>query len=159
MAPPKPQFDENVAAARFANLLWRHTGKPEHRHLAELAFRFAASPQIVERRGAFVGALILAGKELDSEPLHVVVVGGKKDPTAQKLIHAALHAPAIYKLVQWYDQNEGPLPGPDQQFPSLPEAAAFLCADGTCSPPVKDITDLTKRLLKAGQGKKSGKRE
>ena len=41
-----------------------------------------------------------------------------------------------YKRVEWWDQREGALPNPDVQYPELEQAAAFVCTDRSCSPPI-----------------------
>src|SRR5262249_30126830 len=47
--PSRPQRDENIAMARFANLLQRYTGKSADRELAEQAMRFLATPEVAMR--------------------------------------------------------------------------------------------------------------
>ncbi len=145
-ASPKPQFDENIALARFANMLHRHSGNPAHRALAESAFRFAASDDVAGNRGPFIGALLQAVREMGSEPLHIVIVGRKDDKAAQEMMFAALQLPDVYKQVEWFDRREGPLPGVTQEYPDFPMAAAFICANGACSAPVKSADALRKKV-------------
>ncbi|MGA8656952.1 MAG: hypothetical protein WB586_12460 [Chthoniobacterales bacterium] len=49
-----------------------------------------------------------------------------------------------YKRVEWWDQNEGALPKPDVQYPELEQAAAFLCTDRSCSPPIFSPDKISK---------------
>jgi len=42
----------------------------------------------------------------------------------------------MYKQTEWLDKREGKLPGSDIDYPDLPKAAAFLCTNNLCSPPV-----------------------
>ena len=146
---PMPQFDESVALARFANLLGRSTGRPQDHALAESSLRWALAPGASGRRGPFVGGLLLADEELRAEPLHVTVVGRKADPAARALFAAALRAPTAYRLIEWWDRQEGPPPRGESIFPDLDRSAAYLCANGACSSPIYDARALAQRLDKA----------
>src|SRR5438552_18972906 len=64
--PPGPQIDENVAFARFANLLHAYTGNAEYRAMAERAMKYLASPQVPGKRRWMVGGVLLADRELSS---------------------------------------------------------------------------------------------
>jgi uncharacterized protein YyaL (SSP411 family) len=136
MLRPTQQLDENVALARFANLLGHYTGDPLFRNMAEQAMRHLASQGVLERRGYQVGGVLLADRELSLPPLHITVVGGKNDPAARTLFLAALRQPAAYKRVEWFDESEGPLSNPDVEYPRIGKAAAFLCTDKSCSAPI-----------------------
>ena len=81
------------------------------------------------------GAL-LADRELGREPAHVTIVGAKEDPDARALYAAARTYPTRYLRIEWLDRREGPLPAADVEYPDLPQAAAFACANGACSAPV-----------------------
>ncbi len=134
--PPTQQLDENVAVARFANLLSYYTGDVAFRAMAEHAMRHLAAQEVVERRGYQVGGILLADRELSMDPLHITVVGGKADPAARDLFFAALKQPAPYKRVEWFDESEGPLPNADVEYPRIGKAAAFLCTEKACSAPI-----------------------
>jgi len=146
---PRPEFDESVALARFANILGQASGRPADHNLAESSLRWALSPETVAGRGVYVGALLLAAEELRSAPLHVTVVGRKDDPAARALFAAAQRAPTSYRLIEWWDRREGPPPRGESIFPDLDKSAAYLCANGACSLPVFDSAVLSKRLAKA----------
>ncbi len=143
---PKPQYDENVMAARFANLLFRYTAKPEYRALAECAMRYLATPDIAQGRFAYTGGILMAANELAAEPLHLTIVGAKADPAARQLFARALQAPTAYKVTEWFDPAEGKLPYQKIEFPELPAAAAFVCANEACSSPLRTVEALAKRL-------------
>jgi len=66
----------------------------------------------------------------------VTIVGAKDDPAAQALYASARQYPTRYLRIEWLDRREGPLPAADVEYPELPEAAAFACANGACSLPV-----------------------
>jgi uncharacterized protein YyaL (SSP411 family) len=135
LAPQRPLRDENVNAARFGNLLFHYTGKKEYRELAERAFKFLTAPEIAKRLPA--AAVLLADYELANAPAHLVVCGAKGDAQAQALFKAAANYPTPYKRVEWYDRAEGALPNQDVGYPEMPAAAAFICANGRCSLPIK----------------------
>ncbi len=146
---PQPQFDESVALARFANLLGRATVRPSDHALAESSLRWALAPEIVERRGAYVGGLLLALEELRTEPLHATVVGGLGDLAAQVMFAAARRAPTSYKLVECWDPRTQAPPRGEAIFPQLDHPAAYLCANGACSTPMASADALTRRIGKA----------
>ena len=83
-----------------------------------------------------VPGALLADRELSREPAHVTIVGAKDDPAAQALYAAARAYPTRYLRIEWLDRREGPLPVADIEYPEMPEAAAFACANGACSVPV-----------------------
>ncbi len=127
------QVDENVAATRLFNLLARDTGRADFRALAEHGMRYLIA--LAEDDLVMPGAL-LADRELAREPAHVTIVGAKDDPAAQALYASARQYPTRYLRIEWLDRREGPLPAADVEYPELPEAAAFACANGACSMPV-----------------------
>lgn len=154
VADPKPEFDENVAVARFANLLAHYEASTSHRRLAECAMRYLVTPEIARKRGAYCGGLLLADTEMNSDPLHVVVVGGKDDPVAKKLFTAATRYPVVYKQVEWQDKKEPPL-HKEITYPDIPKAAAYICTNGACSAPIYNPEELAPhidRLLAKGSG-------
>jgi uncharacterized protein YyaL (SSP411 family) len=130
---PVKQIDENVAATRLFNLLARTTGRADFRTNAEHGMRHLIA--LAEDDLVLPGAL-LADRELAREPAHVTIVGAKDDPAAQALYAAARQYPTRYLRIEWLDRREGPLPVADVEYPELPEAAAFACANGACSVPV-----------------------
>ena len=143
---PKPQVDENIWIVRFANLLHQHTGKPAYRAMAEHAMRYLASPVLVERQGFATSGILLADRELTTEPTHVTVVGRKGDPAAQVLFATALRTAPGYARIEWQDASEGPLPRNEVELPNLPKAAAFVCANGSCSLPLQTPEKLADRI-------------
>ncbi|MFZ0711434.1 MAG: hypothetical protein WAM53_15465, partial [Terrimicrobiaceae bacterium] len=133
---PILQIDENVAVARFANLLSHYSGDSTCREMAEHAMRYLAAPEIAERRGFQFAGVLLSERELSSAPLHITVVGSKSDPAARSLFLAALRQPSTYKRVEWLDETEGPRRNADVEYPRIDTAAAFLCTDRSCSAPI-----------------------
>ena len=146
---PRPQVDENIALTRLANLLHAHTGQPAHRALAEHAMRFLAAPAVVERQGYGTSGLLLADRELRTEPAHLTIVGGKDDPTARALFATALRGAPPMARIEWFDAREGPLPRADVEYPALRLPAAFFCANGSCSLPMNTPEQLAQKLAKS----------
>lgn len=133
LAKPVKQIDENVAVVRLFNLLARNTGKAIFRTDAEHGMRYLLS---LAEAGLVVPGALLADRELGREPAHVTIVGRKDDPEAQALYAAARTYPTRYLRIEWLDPRAGPLPAADVEYPEMPQAAAFACANGTCSLPV-----------------------
>jgi uncharacterized protein YyaL (SSP411 family) len=146
---PRPEFDENVALARLAAAVGRATGRPVYHDMAVTALRWLLEPALTDRRGYYVGGVLLAAEEAGTDPLHIMILGRKGDPAAQALHAAALRAPTGHKLVEWWDRGEGAPPRGEDIYPDLPRAAAFLCANGACSAPVFDPQALAARIKAA----------
>jgi uncharacterized protein YyaL (SSP411 family) len=147
----KPQIDENADLARFANSLEKYSGIKTYGTMAQHAMQFLSVPTVTDDRGFLVGGILLANRELTTSPLHITVVGSKTDTTASSLFQAALKLPALYKRVEWWDSQEGTLPNNDVDYPALENAAAFICTDRTCSPPVFSAQKLVAVAGKSNQ--------
>jgi uncharacterized protein YyaL (SSP411 family) len=143
-----PEIDENVELVRLTNMLWRYTGKKTYREMADHAMRYVASPAVVTRVGFSTAGILLAAGELAREPAHVCVVGGKDDALALQLFMTALREAPLYARIEWYDRREGPPPNADVEYPTLPAAAAYLCANGACSSPAQTPVALTAKLAR-----------
>jgi uncharacterized protein len=141
---PHPQRDENVAVARVANLLAHYTGNSAYRQMSEQAMRYLSAPAIAQRLP--VASVLLADYEVGRPPLHLTVVGHKDDPTARDLFRAALQYPALYKRLEWWDTREGKLPNPDVQYPPVQKAAAYVCTERTCSPPIYSAAEIAVKV-------------
>jgi uncharacterized protein len=146
----RPQRDENVAAARFANLLSHYTGREEHRRLAEHALRYLAHGDVARRFST--GGVLLAAGEMARDPLHLTVVGPKDDPAVRALHLSALRVPAPYLRLEVWDRSEGPLPRADVEYPPLKRPAAFVCDGARCSAPSYTPEQLAERLARLGSG-------
>lgn len=133
---PRPEREENIALARFANLLSRYTGNQDYHAMAERALRYLAAPMIAKYLPT--GGTLLADREFSSDPVHITIVGHKNDPAAQALFRAAAAYPSGYLRLEWWDTREGRLPNPDVQYPELKTAAAFICTGTTCSSPIHE---------------------
>jgi hypothetical protein len=56
--------------------------------------------------------------------------------------------PTAHKLVEWWDRRAGPAPRGEDIYPELEKSAAFVCANGACSPPMFDPATLRTRLTR-----------
>ncbi len=148
---PVKKLDENIAIARFMNLLFHYTGNADYKKSAENAMRYLASPAIINHK-RFLTGIGVADRELANEPPHFTVVGPKKDPKAKELFLAASRYPAFYKRVEWWDRKEGLMPNPDVRYPELQKPAAFICAFGRCSLPIFDSAKLPEAIQKFKKG-------
>jgi uncharacterized protein YyaL (SSP411 family) len=136
---------ENIEAARFFNRLARYSGRAADRALAERSVHYLAVPSVTEAAFTEPGVL-LADAELGSEPLHVTVVGSKRDSGARALFDAALRIASTYRRIEWWDPAEGPLPNADVAYPALKKPAAFVCSGTACSTPIFDAKEMAKSV-------------
>ncbi len=145
---PRPQFDENVAVIRFMTALAAVTGNADFRAHAGQGLRWLLAPGVTDDRGFSVAGLLLAEADARTDPVHVMILGGKDDPVAQGMFAASLRLSDQHKLVEWWDRQRGPAPRGEDIFPEMEKAAAFLCANGACSSPLGSVAALEKRLAK-----------
>lgn len=138
---PQPHIDENIAVARLAIRVHHLTADKQYRDISERAMRYLGTEEIATSRLTEAGILLVA-YELATDPTHITIVGAKKDPSSQNLYEQALRYPGSYRRIEWWDKQEGPMPNPDVQYPALPKAAAFACANQRCSLPVFDKGDI-----------------
>ena len=151
-----PQRDENVMLARTSNLLFNYTARPAYHAMTGQAMRYLSAPEIAERLPA--ASVLLVDYEVVRPPLHLTVVGHKDDPAAQALFQSALRYPSGYKRLEWWDVREGALPNPDVQYPQLKTAAAFICTQRVCSPPIFKPNEISVKVDKLSniQARSSG---
>lgn len=154
---PRANIDENMDAARFANLLWRYTGDAKDRAAAEVALRYIADEKVALRFGQIPG-ILLATEEAAIDPLHITVVGARGDARSQQLFQAAHRQNGIYRRIELWDPAEGKLFNPDVAYPVLDKPAAFLCTDKLCSSPLFEAADIGKHITLVKQLSSSAKR-
>jgi len=141
LGKPVKSRDENIATVRFLNLLAPYSGEPRWRQAAERGFGYLASPAVAESID-FLPGVLLAERELQREPAHITVVGGRDAALSATLYGAALAYPGAYKRAEWWDPAGPKLPNHDVEYPDLGEPAAFACSNRICSVPVFDPKDL-----------------
>jgi len=132
---PQPHIDENIAVSRLAIRVFHLTGDKQYKAIAERAMRYLATEEIAVSRLTEAGILLLA-YELATDPTHITIVGSKQEESSRILYKQALTYPGSYRRIEWWDKSEGAMPNPDVQYPALPKAAAFACANQRCSLPV-----------------------
>lgn len=142
---PVPDVDENIAAVRFFNLLSHYTGQPRYREIAKHGMRYLAASGVVARRISDPG-ILLADRELGTDPVHVTVVSRTDDATAHGLFRRALEVPGWYRRVEWWNRDLGALPNADVTYPDLEQPAAFYCADQRCSLPQFSVAEFESLL-------------
>ncbi|MCB9678278.1 MAG: thioredoxin domain-containing protein [Alphaproteobacteria bacterium] len=135
--PPVRDRDENLELARLANLVGHATGDAKHGDMARHALRFVAAPDTLKSTGWHVGGVLLVDAELAAVPVHIVVTG--EGPAADALFAETRAVPA-YAIVERLAPGEAGANG--VEYPDLGEPAAFFCADGRCSAPMSDPTEL-----------------
>ena len=146
-ALPGPQRDENLALARFTNLLFRVTTEPRFDAMTRRALRYLVTPAIAARPPA--AAVVLVAQQVGSEPLHVTIVGRRDDATARSMFARALRIPTRNKIVEVWSPDDAPLPG-GATYPNDRGPSAYVCVDGACFPPVRDLEAMEK-LLEGGR--------
>jgi len=139
-------LDENIATARFYNLLYHYTGQKKDKDWAAVAMRYIATPAVSDKLVHLVCGLLLADYEVTNYPFHIVIVGSTNDPEARKLFIASQKCPFAYKQIEWLDMKEGALPGQSVEYPTLPKPAAFTCTNSTCSSPLYTVEKIDKLI-------------
>jgi uncharacterized protein len=135
------QPEQNAALVRIASLMHHYTGEPRYQRMAAHGMKYLAA--YAEAAPAQLRAeILLADRELTAAPIHITVVGGKRDAAARELHSAALRYPSDYLQIDWWDRDEGRLPNPQIQYPPLDRAAAFACSATACSMPVYDAAGI-----------------
>lgn len=142
---PLPLIEENIEYARFVNLLFQYTGDSKYQKHIESAQRYLVTKEVATKWLTETGILLL-DDELKQDPLHLTIVGSKKDKAALQLFKAALQTPRWYKRVEWWDRAEGDLPNPDVKYPEFKKAAAYVCTENRCSLPLFSQADLQEML-------------
>jgi len=138
--------DENIAAARFFNLLYHYSGKKDYKDSALMAMRYLSIPEIALKRDRLVCGFLLADQELSNDPFHVTVVGGYDDALARQLFAACQKYPLAYRETEWLDRKKGSLPGQDVDYPELDQSAAFICSQNTCSSPLYTVNAVEQSI-------------
>ena len=116
--------------------------------------RYVATPEVAHTHRVLVSSVLLADRELANAPAHITIVGAKSDAAAKALFAAANRYPLAYIRVEWFDRKEGKMPNPDTEYPDMPKAAAFACANNRCSRPVykpEEVAQLVDRTMNSQQ--------
>ncbi|BBM82834.1 thioredoxin domain-containing protein [Candidatus Uabimicrobium amorphum] len=141
---PINDLSENIAVTRCANKVYHYTNKDNYLQMARHAMQYLATESILKKR-LTEPAILLADEELAAPPLHVTVVG--VDEEAKALFMRAQKFMRYHKVIEWLQEKEDATNNAGITFPSLPFSAAFLCADGACSAPIREADELEGLLL------------
>ena len=145
----------NAVAVIVLDRLHEFTGQNEYREQAHLALE--AFSGIASRYGMFAATYGLATVLHARHPLQIVITGAREDEAALQLERAAglfyRFGKAVLRVTP--KPNFEALPRALREI--LPElhaekAQAFVCAAGTCFPPVSDPQKLTEVLAHIGAG-------
>ncbi len=142
----KPDWDrmENIRLARFGIRLFHYTGQELFKKMTEQALSYLVQPELA---AAYPTAgTLLADDEVVRPPLHLTIVGGKKDPKALALFKSGLAYPSNYRRIEWWDKTEGPLRRNDVNYPEMGKAALFVCTEGRCSLPMTDPATIRSKI-------------
>jgi uncharacterized protein len=149
----------NAVAIVVLDRLHEYTGKNEYREQAHIALE--AFSGIASRYGMFAATYGLATALHARHPLQVVITGAYEDENARELERAAClfyrFGKAVLRVTP--KPNYEALPTALRQI--LPElhaekAQAFVCAAGTCFPPVTDAQKLTEFFAHVAQESGTG---
>lgn len=136
-------IEQNIEFARLSNLLAHYTGAAKYKEFAQSSLNYLAN---VAFSNVTEAGIILASQELNSDPLHITIVGNKNDPQAKELFMTGLKIADRYKRIEWWDKQEGPMPNPDVEYPQLSKAAAFICTNKRCSLPIFMAENISKTI-------------
>ena len=149
----------NAGAIIVLDRLYEYTGKNEYREQAHLALE--AFSGLVSRYGMFAATYGLATALHARHPLQVVITGAYEDDAARQLERAASlvyrFGKAVLRVIPKPNFEALPLTL-RQMLPELraESVQAFVCAAGTCFPPVTDPQKLTELLAHMGEGGGTG---
>jgi uncharacterized protein YyaL (SSP411 family) len=150
--------DENVALARFSNLMFQYTGDLQAQAIANQSMRYLATPAIAVRW--LSGGELLAIHETTHAPLHISIVGHKDDPDARRLFTAALQSVRSYERLEWLSGEQATIPRNDVPYPALTKSAAFICHENRCGDPIyleRTLTTLIQSPTTATQPHQAGR--
>jgi uncharacterized protein YyaL (SSP411 family) len=140
-----PERDENIALARFTNLLSQYTGDAQAKSIAAQTMRYLVTPAIAVQ--PLSAGELLAIHESTHAPLHITVVGAKEDPAAQQLYKTALNSLESYERLEWLPTANAAARN-DVPYPTLARPAAFLCHENHCGSPIYVDSALTALITK-----------
>lgn len=138
-------FIENAQTVRVLNRLFYITGKEDYHKLAGTALKVFYN--IYPDYSIQAATYALAVREYVKHPTVINIIGPKKD-----LRTAALHNEGIkmflpWKVIQVLDPEKDPLTVGPVTYPATDEPSAYVCGEGTCSPPLhsaKELSDFIK---------------
>ena len=144
-----PERDENIALARFTNLLFQYSGEAQARSIAEQTMRYLVTPAIADR--PLSGGELLAINETTHVPLHVAIIGPADNQSSRQLYDTALRSLRNYERLDWIPSSSEEGKREDIAFPAVGQPAAFVCEDLHCGSPIYLASELTASIEKASR--------
>lgn len=153
-------FLENSAAARVLIRLFYLTGQERYKKEALNALR--AFLDTYEGYSLQAATFALAVREYLTYPIRIFIVGRESDADTLALHQEALKTPSsakasphgegleaslTWKIVRVLDPATDPLKIGQLTFPQQESAVAYVCREGTCSPPLAYPEDIRKFLV------------
>jgi hypothetical protein len=126
-------FKENVLAAEAHLILYRLTGREEHRQSAQQTLE--ALLPYAPGMGIEAARFALTVDQFLRRPLLVTVVGENEDPVRAELLRAGHRAYAPNKTVQAVDPVWEPARLARLGYPAEPAPAAYVCLGTLCARP------------------------
>ena len=141
LRPEKPTI-ENARAAMLLSELYYFTENTMYKDGAERTLQY-----LLGTRSPYPPALgALAVDRYLNYPLHIVVVGEKKEQITRNLWHESLRVYAPGKTVMLLDPSKDKLAIGEVTFPELSQPAAYVCTDLLCSKPIEKPGELRESL-------------
>ena len=139
---PYKDLKVNASLVQLFSDLYYVTGKSTYQELAKQGLHF-----LLGRQGPLPVANIgLAINRYLRYPVHIVVVGPKDDPAADRLLQKALNLYVPGKVVKQLDPSVDQLSLGDVTFPNTKVSLAYVCTDKLCSSPIQDPETLGDHL-------------
>jgi thiol:disulfide interchange protein len=136
--------DENGDIVRFATQLFNYTGDKEIQKMQYRAFNYLISSENIDND--LPALTLLAENRIKNHPVHVSIVGSKKEVAAKNLyVSAMAHSLADTRL-DWWDKAEGPMLNADTVYEVTAKPAAYVCHGFQCSFPVYNPSELINML-------------
>ena len=137
-AAPRPQTDENIGIARLAIRMFHLTEAQEWKAMAEHAMSYLAGVA-PDASGIRAAGILLAAREVSTDPLKVVVVGALHTEATNHLLGAVRSAPCTYMVIRRVD------PGASEEYLLDGNApTGYVCTDTACNGPFHDPEALRK---------------
>ena len=134
---------DRASFVEVANLLARYAGDEPLRKEVQ---GYCANLAVGAKDGKIDPRIVQARWEVQGEPLHIVVVGSKRDVKARGLWREAIRLVHPYIRREWWDREEGPLLNADISYPLLSRPAAVVCFQKRCSLPLFTESELRAKI-------------
>ena len=131
---------ENAQTVRVLNRLFYLTGKEDFHRLAGMALKVFFN--IYSDYSIQAATYALAVREYVKHPIAINIIGPKKDPRTLALHNEGIKIFLPWKVIQVLDAEKDPLTVGPITYPAADEPSAYVCGEGTCSPPLHGVKEL-----------------